>query len=83
MADPRAASAAEIALLEELRLALLWDFKRLALANELTPTDRRTLAAMLKDNNMLLDPNALPQDLRSKLSCTLAVDADLDDDANI
>ena len=71
----------EIAKLQKLRDLLLDNFMLLAQNNELTPTDRRTLAAMLKDNGMQLDPSMLPQDLRDKLAKSIPVDEDLDEDA--
>lgn len=74
-------NAGEIAKLERLRSLLLDNFTTLAESNELTPTDRRTLATLLKDNGMLLDPSALPQSLRDQLPASMRPDADLHEDA--
>lgn len=74
-------NAGEIAKLERLRSLLLDNFTTLAESNELTPTDRRTLATLLKDNGMLLDPSTLPQSLRDQLPASMRPDADLHEDA--
>jgi len=70
----------EIAKLQKLRDLLLDNFMLLAQENQLTPTDRRTLAAMLKDNGMQLDPSMLPQALRDKLAASIPIDEDLEED---
>jgi hypothetical protein len=76
-------NAAELEKLARLRVALLDNFLELAASGELTPTDRRTLAGLLKDNGMLLDPNAIPEHLRDKLGVTLPVEEGLEEDAGI
>lgn len=73
----------EVSKLERLRSLLLDNFTILAENNELTPTDRRTLAALLKDNGMTIDPNALPQSLKDKLHSSLDPSADLEEDVQI
>ena len=66
--------------LATLRSLLLDDFMELAKSGDLTPTDRRTLAGLLKDNNMQLDPLTLPQSLRDRLS-DLPKDSGIEEDA--
>lgn len=73
----------ELDKLERLRGLLIDDFIRLAENNELTPTDRRSIQGMLKDSNMLLDPLALPQTLKDKLTSTFKPGDDLEDDVRI
>jgi hypothetical protein len=76
-------NAAEIAKLEKLRGLLLDNFIHLCDTDQLTPTDRRTLAGLLKDNGMQLDPSAIPEHLRDKLSASLPVEEGLEEDAGI
>lgn len=75
--------AEEIKKLELLRSLLLDDCIRLAEAGELTPTDRRTIAGLLKDNNLLLDPTSLPQSLRDKLTTSMKPSEGLEEELDI
>lgn len=48
-------------LMGDLQEFLLEDFIRLYQEGRLSPTDRRTLYQMLKDNGWVLDPTRLPK----------------------
>lgn len=76
-------TAKEIAKLQMLRTLLLDNFIDLCNEGQLTPTDRRTLAALLKDNGMTIDPMQLPQSLRDRLAASLPIDDGLEEDAAI
>jgi hypothetical protein len=53
----------QMKLMERLKIALLEDFMRLYEEGKLSPTDRRTIFQMLKENGWTLDPSRIPQSL--------------------
>jgi hypothetical protein len=65
MANPK---PEQIALAEALQDALLKDFERLLKDGQMTPADRATLSRLLRENGWSLDPAALPEGIRSKLT---------------
>lgn len=70
----------QVALAEKLQVLILEDFVRLAVAGELSPTDRATIVRLLTANGWSLDPTRLPQELQDKLTSHLRFDKDLDEE---
>ena len=70
----------QLQLAEKLQVLLLEDFERLANDGLLTPTDRATLARLLTQNGWSIDPSAMPQGLKDKLTSIVRFDDELDQD---
>lgn len=62
----------QLEIAERLQLLLLEEFEELLNSSDpesgMTPTDRSTLARLLMQNGWSIDPAALPQGIRDKLS---------------
>lgn len=72
----------QIDLAKELQAGLLRYFKQKLRLGTLTPTDAKTLSALLSQNGWSIDEATLPQHLRDKLTKKISA-ADIDEDGVI
>lgn len=77
MSDPK---KEQLEIAERLQLLWLRRMERLLESGMITSTDMATLARLLMQNGWSLDPNALPQGLRDKITTPVSFEDDDDED---